>query len=133
MPGGLPLGHLNEQLQQHYNSEGVHIEDPGRVTAEPEQITASDGNDHPGLTKSNSLSRSGVASGGRFKKPGAARDSAEAAGGLARTAHANNSSKKNSLATDVRTVESLPGFYGSNGAGGGARGVQLSDRPMDDY
>ncbi|KAF8464561.1 hypothetical protein BDZ91DRAFT_729393 [Kalaharituber pfeilii] len=123
VPGGLPLKHLNEQLQQHYNQQGVTLEDQARITTEPEQIP--DG--EAGLQKSNSLSRSGAASGGRFKKPGASAGGS----GLARTAHAN--AKRDSMGSDVGMIEGYPGYYGSSSAGStGSRGVQLSDAPMDD-
>ena len=88
------------------------------MTSEPEQLQ--DGSDG-GIHKSNSLSRSS-----RARKHGGAM-------GLARTAHANQASKRES-AVEATMVEGYPGYYGSSATSSPvqARGVQLSDRPIDD-
>lgn len=138
VPGGLPVAHLNEQLQQHYTQEAalaanaaITVDTAVGMTSEPEQIHDG-GSEAGGLQRGPSLGRSGHASGGsRFKKPG---------GGLARTAAANQAaSKRDSMSSDIGAVEGYPGYYGpssgsasSSPVSGGTRGVQLSDRPMDD-
>lgn len=127
------MAHVNEQLQQHYTQEaalagnaGITVDTLG-MTTEPEQLQ--DGSEG-GLSRGGSLSRTGAAGGGsRFKKPGGQ------AGGLARTAHANQAaSKRDSMGSEIGAVEGYPEYYGSMGSSSpvSVRGVQLSDRPMDD-
>jgi len=113
VPGGA-LGRAEPET-----SEQPTLDDPSRVTAEPEQVA-----EEPEKK----------AAGGRFRKPGAT-NSIIGGGALARTAHAN--SKRDSLGADVGVVESYPGFYGAPAAAptqstGGLREFQLSDRPMQD-
>jgi len=128
------MAHINEQLQQHYTQEaalaanaGITVDTLG-MTSEPEQLQ--DGSEG-GLSRGGSLNRTGAAAGGgRFKKPGGH------AGGLARTAHANQAaSKRDSMGSEIGAAEGYPGYYGVGSAASSpvsARGVQLSDRPMDD-
>ena len=125
------MAHINEQLQQHYTQEaalaanaGITVDASG-MTNEPEQLQ--DGSEG-GLSRGSSLSRTGVASSGsRFRKP---------ASGLARTAHANQAaSKRDSMGGEIGAIEGYPGYYGTGSPVSSpvsARGVQLSDRPMDD-
>lgn len=121
VPGGLPTAQINEQLQQHYTQDPGFTADGAAMTSEPEQLQ--DGGDG-GIHKSNSLSRSNRPS----RKHGGA-------GGLARTAHANQAASKRESAVEVGVVEGYPGYYGASSATSSpvqARGVQLSDRPIDD-
>lgn len=135
VPGGLPMAQINEQLQQHYSHEaalaanaGITVDTSAGLVSEPEQLQ--DGGNEGGLQRGSSLGRSGVASGGsRFRKPGGQ------GGALARTAAANQASKRDSLGSEIGAIEGYPGYYGPGSAGSSpvsARGVQLSDRPMDD-
>jgi len=127
------MAHINEQLQQHHTQEaalaanaGITVDVSG-MTNEPEQLQ--DGSEGA-LSRGSSLSRNAAASGGsRFRKPGGG------GGGLARTAHANQAaSKRDSMGSEIGAVEGYPGYYGGSAGSSpvSARGVQLSDRPMDD-
>lgn len=123
VPGGLPTAQINEQLQQHYTQGPANLgfsTDGASMTSEPEQLQ--DGSDG-GIHRSNSLSRST-----RPKKQGGAI-------GLVRTAHANQAASKRESAGEIGVVEGYPGYYGGSSATSSpvqARGVQLSDRPIDD-